>query len=79
MNFHVASRGGGSPLTLTFHQGGGSCLNCSDRIIKNNSSLASLARVFSINLLYLFRQANKFLRLYFCKCKSFSISGVLLL
>ena len=46
MNFHLASRGGGgSPLTLTFQQGG-SCLNCSNKKIKKNVLLASLARVY---------------------------------
>ena len=35
MNFHAASRGGGSPLTLASQQGvGGSCLKCSNKIIK---------------------------------------------
>ena len=47
MNFHVASSvcGGGGVLSLTFasQQGGGSCLNCSNRIIKK-ISLASLTR-----------------------------------
>ena len=76
MNFHVASRGGGVTINFDF-PAGGSCLNCSDRIMKKISSLASLACVFLINLLYLFRQANKFLSLYFGKCKSYSISGVL--
>ena len=55
MNFHVASRGG-SPLTLTFQQGGGgggSCLNCSNKMIKKKkSSLASLARVLLIHLIF---------------------------
>ena len=42
VSFHVASRGGGSPLTLTFQQEG-SYLNCSNEIIKKNSrSLRSL-------------------------------------
>ena len=41
MNFHVASRGGGVPLTFTFQQGGGgSCLSCSNKIIEKISSLA---------------------------------------
>ena len=35
--------------------------------------LASLARVLLVNLLYLVRQAEKFLSFYFCKHKSYSI------
>ena len=51
MIFYVDRRG--SILTLTFQQGvGGSCLNCSNKIIKKISSLASLARALLINLLY---------------------------
>ena len=43
------------------------------------SSLASLARVLLSNLLYLVREADKFLSFYFCKCKSYSILVFLLL
>ena len=39
--------GGRWPLTLTSQQKG-SCLNCFNKIIKKNSSLASLARVYSL-------------------------------
>ena len=75
MNFHVASRG----VAINFgFPAGGSCLNCSDKIIIKNF-LASLAHVLLINLLYLVRQANKFLSFYFCKCKSYSILVFLLL
>ena len=70
--------GGGSPLTLTFQQGGGSCFNCSNEIIKKNSSLASLTRVSLISLLYSVRQADKILSFYFCRCNSYSISVFLL-
>ena len=35
--------------------------------------LALLAHVLLINLLYLVRQADKFLSFYFCKRKSYSI------
>ena len=79
MNVHVASRGWGSPLTLTFQQGGGSCFNCSNEIIKKISSLASLTCVSLTNLLYLVRQTDKTLSFYFCRCNSYSISVFLLL
>ena len=71
---------GGSSLTLTSQQGGGggSCFNCSKKIIKKISSLASLACVLLINLLYLVRQADKFLSFYFCKRLSYSILMFLL-
>ena len=62
MKFHVASRGGGSPLTLTFQQGGGIMFKLFQL---NNKNISSLVRVLLINLLYLVRQANKFLSFYF--------------
>ena len=65
-NFHVASRG--SPLTLAYQQcvcvvggGGGSCFNCSNKIIKN-----FLARLVFINET-LIRPLN------FSVCKSYSV------
>ena len=46
MNFHVACRGGGVTINFDFPAGGGgggwSCLNCSNKIIKN--FLARFAR-----------------------------------
>ena len=51
MKFHVASRG----VAINFDfpaGGGGSCLNCSNKIIKQFCSLASLARVLLINLIF---------------------------
>ena len=72
MNFHLASRGGGSPLTLTFQQGG-SCLNCSNKKNKKKC-LARFARsCLLINLLYLVRKVDKYLSFSFCKHKSYSI------
>ena len=59
--------------------GGGSCLNCSNKMIKKSFSLASLARVLTINPLYLIMQANKFLSFYFGKCKNYSFLVFLLL
>ena len=81
MNFHVASRGGGggSSLTLPFQQGGGVMFKLFQYNNLKNSLLASLARVLLINLLYLVRQADKFLGFYFCKHKSYSIWVFLLL
>ena len=61
MNFHEASRVWGVTINFDFPAGGGeggSCLNCSNKIIKNISSLAS---VLLINL-----------RFYFCKLTSCS-------
>ena len=66
MNFIVASSGVAFNFDFSV---GGSCLNCSNKITKKYSSLASLAHVLLINLLYLVRQAD-FLSIYFCKCKS---------
>ena len=77
VNFHVASRG--VAINFDFPAGVGSCLNCSNKIIKKNSSLASLAGVLLINVLYLVKQANKFLNFYFCKCKCYFILVFLLL
>ena len=46
MNFHVASRG----VAINFDfPAGGSCLNCSHKII---TKISSLARVLLINLFY---------------------------
>ena len=68
MNFHVVSRGG---FTINFDfPAVWSCLNCSNKIIEK---IPSLAHVILINLLYLVRQADKFLSYYFCKRKSYSI------
>ena len=43
MNFHVTSKGGGVAINFDFPAGGGgggSCLNCSNKIIKKKFSLA---------------------------------------
>ena len=60
------SGGGGVSLTFASKQGGGSCFNCSNKIIKKKFSLASLARS-------LIRPIN------FSVCKSYSVLVVLLL
>ena len=78
MNFYVASRGG-SPLTLASQQGG-SCLNCSTKIIRNFPPKLSSLDFHKLKLLYLLRQATK-LKIevfYICKCKSYSVLVVLL-
>ena len=53
MDFHVASR----VVAINFQfQNGGLCLNCSNKIIKKNSTVASLAPgcvFFSFKILYL--------------------------
>ena len=71
MNFHVASRG----VTLNFGfpaggGGGGSCLNCSNKIIKNfPHSLRSLD-LYKLKILFLLRQATKIcISFYFCSVK----------
>ena len=56
MNFHVASRG--SPLTLTFQQGGGACLNYSNKTFFKKFLARSCFINLLINLLYLVRQAK---------------------
>ena len=65
MNFHVASSG----FAINFEfpaGGGGSCLNCFNKIIKKKSMLA---RVLLLNLLYQARQADTFLSFYFASAK----------
>ena len=63
MNFHVASRGVAIYFDIPAGAGGGgSCLNCSNKIMTNDSSLACL---LLINLLYLVRTCRKTERFLF--------------
>ena len=58
MNFHLASRGG---VAINFDfpvgGGGGSCLNCSNKIIKKNS--CSLRSLVFINISLIVSKAGR--------------------
>ena len=74
MNFHVAGRGGGVAINFDFPAGGwGVRFNFFQYFKKIPHSLRFARSCLFINLLYLVRQANKFLSFYFYKCKSYSI------
>ena len=74
MNFHVASSlcvwGGGVSLNFASQQEGGSCFNCSNKIIKKNLTRFACSVFINSTLIR---------PIYFSVCKSYSVLVVLLL